>query len=153
MRRRSLSRRLLPPVLVVTSVLVGIGCGVLNPDLLGTVGANAASGVINKGNVVILVMNDTAVTAQANVTVTKINGSQLVLNVPVPANDHVAVVQDCDVDTITVDQASVAGTNGAVVIPATVSPVKMGQTLQCGGVMAISITGTAPGVFLNAQTF
>lgn len=152
MRKRLTRACLLAPALTAASVLVGIGCGVVNPNLLG--GPGAAAGVTGtEGNVVIMVVNETSVTGQANVTVTKENGGQLVLNVPVPANEHVAVVQNCDVDTIQVDSASYAGTAGAVIVPATVSPIQMGLTLQCGGVVVISLTGAPPGVFLNVQTF
>ena len=77
---------------------MSIGCGVVNPNLLGA--WSRRRGHRDRGNVVIMVVNETSVTGQANVTVTKENGGQLVLNVPVPANEHVAVVQNCDVDTI-----------------------------------------------------
>ena len=152
MRKRKFRTRLLPPVLIAASVLIGLGCGVVNPNLLS--GPSAATGVTGiDGNIVIMVVNNTTVTAQANATVTKENGGQLVLNMPVAANEHLAVVQDCSVRTIQGGSASYAGTAGAVIIPATFSPIQMGLTLQCGGVVVISITGAPPGVFLNVQTF
>lgn len=153
MRKRLLRTCLLPPVLVTASILVGIGCGVINPDLVGAPEAAEPEATGAQGNIVILVVNESTVTGQANVTVTKQNGGQMVLNIPVAANQHVAVVQNCEVDTIQVDSASFAGLTGAVIIPATVSPIRMGLTLQCGGVVAISLTGAPPGVFLNVQTF
>lgn len=152
---RSLRKRLFLPALIAASVLVGLGCGVVNPGLLGGSGATGATPAEAgaSGNIAILVVNDTPVTTQANVTVTKVNGAEMVLNIPVPANDHVTVVQNCEVDTVQVESASYAGPGGAVIIPAAVSPLQMGLTLQCGGVVAVSITGAPPGVFLNVQSF
>lgn len=124
----------------------------LNPDVLGAVGGNTASQFEGgQGNIVILVVNQTPVTTQANIEITKANGGVLTLNIPVPANDHEAIVQTCDVDTIQILQASYAGTGGAVIIPATVSPLQMGLNLQCGGVVAITMTGAPPNVFLGVQ--
>lgn len=162
MRQRFMARRLLPPLLVAASILVGLGCGVVNPSLLGGNAAAQTTGI--DGNIVILVINQTTVDAQANVTVTKTtatntsstttaNQGTVELNIPVLASSHAAVVQDCTVQTIQVTQASYAGTNGAVVIPSSVSPVQVGLTLQCGGVVAITITGAPPNVFLNVQSF
>ncbi len=151
MKQRLLARRLLPPVLVSASILVGLGCGVVNPNLLGGNAAVQTPGL--NGSIVILVINQTTVDAQANVTVTRTNGGSLDLNIPVLAGSHQAVTQDCEVNTIQVSQASYAGTNGAVVIPSSVSPVQVGSTLQCGGVVAVTITGAPPNVFLNVPSF
>lgn len=156
MRRRSLRRRLFPPVLIALSVLVGWGCGVVNPDLLGTIGFNTASSSQINGVVVIMVVNETDAAAQATVTVTKTTETQTLTTtnqLSVGAQDHLVVVDDCDVDTIQVDQGSYAGPNGAVLVPATVSPVQMGVNLQCGGGVIVTFTGTPPGVFLNAFSF
>jgi hypothetical protein len=174
MRQRHLARRLSPPLLVSASILAGWGCGIVNPSLLGGNAAAQTKGI--EGNIVILVINNTTVDAQANVTVTKTetvtssgtgtatsSGSTVGsgtnvqgtvdLNIPGQPKSHSAVVQDCSVNTIQVTQASYAGTAGAVVIPSAVSPVQVGLSLQCGGVVTITISGAPPNVFLNVQSF
>jgi hypothetical protein len=128
------------------------GCGVLNPNLLGAVGANTAASVVGtEGNIAILVMNQTPVTIQVNLQITKTNGGVVNLNIPVQPNDHEAVVQSCEVDVVQILQASYAGAAGSVVVPATVSPLQVGLNLQCGGVVSITMTGAPPNVFLAVQ--
>jgi hypothetical protein len=145
-----------PPGLgvVACSLLAVLGCGVVNPDLVGTVGGNPATATTPvDANIVILVMNLTPVTAQASVRVTKRNQGVVELNIPVSSLDHAAVVQNCEVTSVEFVEASFAGPGGAVVVPASVSPLVVGQNLNCGGVVAITITGTPPGVFVTVQGF
>lgn len=157
MRRRSLLRRLLPPVLIAASVLVGVGCGVINPDLLGTVGiSNNNTTTLTNGMVVMVLLNETNVTASVTVVINKtIDGvdTDVTTTLTSPANDHIVLVDDCAINSIQVTDAVFAGTNGAVTIPSTVSPAVMGETLQCGGGVVVTISGTAPGIFLNAGAF
>jgi hypothetical protein len=142
---------------VASSTLVGLGCGVVNPGILGAVGSNTGGTVSDpsttSGNVVIMLMNQTNATAQANVRVTKVNGGTLDLNMAAAANDFAAVTQSCEVQTIQVVQASFAGPTGAVNVPAAVSPFTMGTTMQCGSVIAITLTGTPPSILIGVQGF
>ena len=161
MRRRSLRRRLLPPALIAASVLVGVGCGVVNPDLLGAAGvSNTAANNLTNGVVVMMLINETDVSADVAIVGQRITGNatlttttDLSWSLTAPSHDHIVLVEDCELDWMQVTQASYAGTNGAVTIPATVAPAIMGETLQCGGGLVITISGTPPGVFLNAYSF
>lgn len=157
MRRRSMSRRLLPPMLIAASVLVGVGCGVLNPELLGAAGiSNTAGDDLTNGLVVLMLVNETGVSTEANLLITKtLNGvsTEITTTLTATANNHMVLVDNCELDSIQVTDASYAGTGGAVTIPSTVAPARMGSTLQCGGGLVITISGSAPGVFLNALSF
>jgi hypothetical protein len=157
MRRRSLTRRLVPPLLIAASVLVGVGCGVINPELLGAVGAsNTAADDVTKGMVVVVLINGTDVSTEITTVTTKmLAGVSTDINktITAKARNHTVLVDDCELDSIQVTQASYAGTNGAVIVPSTVSPANMGENLQCGGGLVVTLTGAPPGVFLNAYSF
>jgi hypothetical protein len=156
MKRRILRKRLLPPVLIAASVLVGLGCGVVNPGLLGGTASTSTTAILNQGVVVVMLINNTSATGQVSFDTNQtINGTtgDVTTTLIAPANDHLTWVRDCDFNTINVVQASYAGTNGAVIVPSTVSPVTMRQNIQCGGGVVLTLSGTPPGVFLNATSF
>ena len=144
-------------MLIAASVLVGVGCGVLNPDLLGAAGvSNTASTSLTNGMVVMMLINETGVSTSATLVTTKnLNGvsTDITTTLTTPANNHLVLVDDCTLTSIQVTTASYAGANGAVVIPSTVAPAVLGETMQCGGGVVVTISGTPPGVFLNAATF
>jgi hypothetical protein len=154
MTSRFAGSRLLGSGVVAASLLVVLGCGVANPALVGTLGSNTAAAVTGiESNIAIMVMNLTPVTTQASIRVNKRNGGVVDLNIPVQPFDHTAVVQNCDVVSVEFVEASYAGPAGAVAIPTTVSPLVVGLNLNCGGVVAITIAGTPPGVFVTVQGF
>ena len=146
-----------PAWLVLAGLTGGVvsGCGVVNPSLVAVLPGGTQTSTMDspKGQIVILVINLTPSTTQANVLVTKTNGGQVTLNIAVPAFAHRAFTQECEVQKIEFVQASYAGATGAVQIPFTVSPLVSGVNLECGNVVAISMLGTAPNIAPQIQVY
>ena len=111
MRRRSLIRLLLPPVLIAASVLVAVGCGVLNPDLLGAAGvSNTGTTSLINGMVVLMLINETGVSTSAVLVSSKTDntGATTTSNTTLTAaaHDHIVLVNDCQINQIQVNTAN-----------------------------------------------
>jgi len=147
MKRRDLGTKLFLLMLLGAASAAVHGCGVLNPSLVSTLTLGTQGGTIEaKGNVVILVMNTSSVTTQANIRVTRDDGGQVTLNIAVPAFGHRTFTQECEVQQIEFVEASFADVDGAVQIPFSVSPLVSGVNLDCGDVVAITMIGNPPNV-------
>lgn len=131
---------------------LGSGCGILNPDLLGTLGANSAvAGDVPEGHVVLLITNSTTSTVEATVLITKSNGATAELSFgtgPVPEDDgYTALVQPCDVTSIDVQSFGYATPNttgGPVEIPSNLGTLVRNESFHCGSVIQIQAAGTPP---------
>ena len=136
------------------------GCGMLNPSLLVTLGGTPVRSLDSPdGSLIILVMNRTTQVAAARVLVTKQNGGEVELTLPVePFNagtdlDHRMAVQDCDVESLQLIQVTATTATGVIEIPSDAPPITTGDggVELCGKVIAITISGTAPAVFVDLR--
>jgi len=133
-----------------------VGCGMVNPSLLGGLGVSPIQALDPaQGSLVIAVLNRSDAVAQAKVVVTKANGGELELNLttqpfsPGTELDHVVAVQDCDVESVELLEIIYAGPGGASTIASDAAPLLSGFNLSCGDVVVITITGTSPNVLVN----
>jgi hypothetical protein len=148
--------RAIPTVLAMVVLAASTGCGVLNPSLLGGVGISPIQGLDPaQGSLVILVLNRSDAVAQAKVAVTKTNGAEVELNLTAqPFSqgtelDHVAAVQDCDVESVELTETIYAGPGGASTIASDTGPLVSGFNLNCGDVVVVTIEGTSPNVIVG----
>jgi len=136
---------------------INSGCGILNPslinpDLVGAVSVGDAVNTIDEpeGYVAILLMNTSPFTIEAQLTVTKENGASKPWSLTAAAADFYVLTQDCDVASVAfVNFNYVDPIAGTILIPANLGNLTMGQGLECGGVIAITATGTPPTFTVN----
>lgn len=151
-----LSARAIPTVLAALILAGSTGCGVLNPSLLGGIGLSPIQSLDPaQGSLVILVLNRSDAIAQAKVIVTKTSGAEVELNLTTqPFSqatelDHVAAVQDCDIESIELMETIYAGPGGASTIASDAGPLLSGFNLNCGDVVVVTIEGTSPNVIVG----
>jgi len=153
----------------VLSALAGLaltalsGCGVLNPALVGSTVLDSTSALdAPEGTILIAVTNRTSSTAAARFEITKRNGGTVDLIIPVqpfdsdPANesDRMIVTQDCDVTSIRLlDVLASLPTGGVQQFASDLSPLEMGERLNCGKVVLLTIEGVAPNLLVNLGVF
>ncbi|MBP7934607.1 MAG: hypothetical protein KA354_08180 [Phycisphaerae bacterium] len=151
-------------VLAGIGLLLAPGCGIINPDLLGTVLPNSTIGIpAPEGTIVIAVLNRSPAIVAAQVQVTKIDGGVVDLTIPVqpfdsstanPA-DRAFAVQDCDVYSIRLVQI-LAGlpTGGAVQqFASSLPPLVDGVELSCGKLVTITVVGTPPNLQAAVEVY
>lgn len=151
-------------LLAGAGLLLAPGCGIINPDLLGTVFTNSTIGMpAPTGTIVIAVLNRSPAIAAAQVRVTKKDGGVVDLTIPVqpfdnstanPA-DRAFAVQDCDVYSIRLVQV-LAGlpTGGAVQqFASSLPPLVDGIELSCGKLVMITIVGTPPNLQAAVEVY
>jgi len=146
-------RNLRVPILLVLISFGLPGCSGLNPALIGTLGGNSASNLPSpEGTIIIMVMNSTTSPVLTKMRAVKANGGSVELNLVTlpfddPTNlDHVAVVQDCDLERLVFDELQFIGIAGPERVPFARSPLNFGESLFCGNVVAILHQGNPPDI-------
>jgi len=142
-------------LLAAFGLLLAPGCGVINPDLLGTVLPNSTIGMpAPGGTIVIAVLNESQAIAAAQFEITKNDGGVVDLTIPVqpfdnstanPA-DRAFAVQDCDVQSIRLIQVLAGLPTGGTVqqFASSLPPLVDGVGLSCGRLVVVTIVGTPP---------
>lgn len=161
MSDRSVPHRWAMLPLVTLSLVSATSCDVINPALLGSTGGSTIRALENaQGSLVILVMNRTTAVAAAQVLVTKQSGGTVLLTIPVQEfgdgndRDFSAIVQDCDIEQVQLLQVTaVSGEGETVEVPSDAPPLRMGIEINCGSVIAITVSGTSPTLFLDLTVF
>lgn len=132
---------------------VMIGCGVLNPSLIGSVGGNTATTVkAPSGYNVFIIQNVSATPVRVRTEVTKTNGGVVPLNISLTAFQRVMRTQECDIQSVAITEA-VAGTDESIDITNNTGTLQGTTDLPCGSVVLIQVTGPIPPLTLQAQVF
>ncbi len=130
------------------------GCDAINPRLIGTLGGNTTETLQDaEGYIGIVLMNTTSVIAQVTMAVYKQNGSYHPLYATMmpyeskSKDDHIMGVFECDVESIRLTSLTYASDAGeAVEIQFNYGSFVYGESLYCGDVVYITVTGTPPNI-------
>lgn len=131
--------------LTACGVALSVGCGVVNPSLLGAVGSNTASNITApQGYIVILLVNRSAVSTQARVQIRKENGAVQDLTLSSEPFNFFAFTQECGVTSIQFQTFGYAATTGTTNVNANLGVLRVGETFNCGNVIAVVANGNPP---------
>lgn len=143
----------------LTAVLTigSLGCGI-NPALIGGFTGNSTNNLQPPtGSIVIVAMNRTPAPALVRLVANKQYGGQIAINLStfgagdVNNRDYMAVVQDCDIQSI--EFIDIIVQSQTATIPFAFAPLVAGETLSCGKVVAITLEGTAPNIVPTVVVF
>jgi hypothetical protein len=126
-------------------VFLPMGCGIINPRLLGTIGGNPASAINPiEGHIAILLMNNSDTFVQVEMDIAdREEPNQLFLGAE--ANDYIVATKPCD-NLISIDiQIYRYNLDGeSTEESANLGTLELGDAIFCGEVIAITVTGTPP---------
>jgi hypothetical protein len=120
---------------------LSVGC---NPALTGNLGGNSIPSLnAPNGYVVILMMNQSTANVVANVQVNK-NGSSKVWAMSAGPTDFLTLVLDCDITSIQFLDFGFGSAGGLTTVPGNLGVLTMGQSINCGNVLAVTAAGIPP---------
>lgn len=120
------------------------GCGVINPDLIGTVTSNPASGMRPPdGYIVLMLVNQSVTSTQLTYDLTR-NATTVRETITSGPLDFIAVTLPCDATSVDIQNFGFAGVDGVTELPADLGALVIGSSLNCGDVISVSATGTPP---------
>lgn len=119
-----------------------LGC---NPSLISALGGDSVTTTDTpNGYIMILMMNQSPTSINAEIDITKMNGTLSRQTLSVAPLLFFTSANDCDVATIQFNNFGYATAGGVVTSPSNLGPIQMGQGFNCGSVLAVTASGNPP---------
>ncbi len=121
-----------------------MGCGVLNPDLIGTTATFPAVRMTSPdGYIVLMLVNQSVTSTQATYDLVR-NGVTMQETISSGPLNFFAITLSCDSTSVDLQTFGYAGTDGVIEIPANLGVLQVGQDIFCGSVISVEAIGTPP---------